>query len=149
MAFARPTRDARANVLAAAGEEARSRGQDSVEAEHLLLALADDPDVRELGLDRERLIEALIVEEDRSLAVVGVFATDFDLACTARRPRKAKLSTSGKLALHRAVKLALKRGDRRVSSRHLLAGVLAAERGRVPRALELAGIDIEELRAQV
>jgi hypothetical protein len=31
----------------------------------------------------------------------------------------------------------------------LLAGVLGAEQGRVPRALQIAGVDVDELRAQL
>jgi hypothetical protein len=31
----------------------------------------------------------------------------------------------------------------------VLLGVLAAERGRVPRALRIAGIDVEQLRAHM
>lgn len=149
MALARLTKDARASVLAAAGEEARSSGQDSVEAEHLLLALVDHPDLRDFGLDRGRLLAALAEEEERSLAVLGVSAGEFDLSCTARRPRRAKHSTSSKLALQRAVKLAIRRGDRRVGARHLLAGVLVAEHGRVPRALRIAAVDVDEILAHL
>ena len=65
MAFERFTKDARAAVLGAR-QEARSTGQRTVESEHLLLALAARP---ELGLDRDRLAEALAQEEEQSLRV--------------------------------------------------------------------------------
>jgi ATP-dependent Clp protease ATP-binding subunit ClpA len=149
MAPVRVTKDARALVLARARKDVLGRGEDVIEAEHLLLALADHPDLRDLRLDRDRLAAALAEEEQRSLAAVGVSAAEFDFACTARRPRKAKLATSSKLALHRAVKLAVGRGERRVSAHHLLAGIVTAEHGRVPRTLQLAGVDIEELRHQL
>ena len=149
MAAVRFTKDARTSVLTQAREEVLAQGEDVIEAEHLLLTLADHPDLRDFGLDRERLVAALAEEERRSLAAVAVSAGDFDLSCTARRPREAKLATSSKLALHRAVKLAVGRGERRVSAHHLLWGVLAADHGRVPRALQLAGIDIAELRRQL
>jgi ATP-dependent Clp protease ATP-binding subunit ClpA len=53
------------------------------------------------------------------------------------------------LALHRASTIAVKRGERRIQAGHLLNGLLAAEHGRVPRALQIAGIDAHELRAQI
>ena len=140
------TKDARAYVLARAQDEAQDRGDQVIEAEHLLLALAEHPDLRDLRLDREQLAVALAEEQQRSLEAVGVSAREFDLSRTTPRPTKAKLATSGKLALHRAVKLAVGRHERRVSARHLLAGVLAADCGRVPRALQLAGLDIDQLR---
>ena len=146
MAPVKFTEDARAIVLVRAQEEALGRGEDVIEAEHLPLALADRPDVRDLGLDPDRLLEALEEEQQRSLAAAGVSAREFDRWGAAPRPRKAKLATSGKLALHRAVKLAVARRERRVSAHHLLAGVLAADYGRVPRALQLARVDIEDLR---
>jgi ATP-dependent Clp protease ATP-binding subunit ClpA len=149
MAAVRFTKDARKFVLARAREEVLGRGEDVIEAEHLLLSVADHPDLREFGLDRERLVAALAEEELRSLAAVGVSAREFDLSCTARRPRRAKLATSSKLALHRAVKLAVARGERRVSAHHVLWGVLAADHGRVPRALQLAGVDIGALRRRL
>ena len=106
-------------MVADAHGEARADSRGFVEAEHLLLALAHHPELHHLGLERGELCAALARE------------------------------TSLKLALERAMTLATQRGDRRITVRHLLAGVLAAERGRVPRALELAGVDIQELRARV
>ncbi len=148
MAFERLTKDARAAIVAAV-EEARATGRGSVEAEHLLLALASHPDLRALGLDHGELAAALAQEEERSLAAVGIAAGDFAMGVGHRNPRRPKLATSAKLALQRAVTTAVKRGDRRIRAAHLLHGVLAAEHGRVPRTLRIAGIDIDELRAQV
>jgi hypothetical protein len=149
MAPVRFTNDARKFVLASAQKQVLGRGEDAIEAEDLLLVLADHPDLRDFRLERERLVAALAQEEQRSLAAVSISAGEFDLSYTARRPRKAKLATSGKLALHRAVKLAVGRGERCVSAHHLLWGVLAADYGRVPRALQLAGVDTDELRRQL
>lgn len=148
MAFERSTKQARATVLAAT-EEARSSGQFAVEAEHLLLALSDHPDLERLGLDHDQLIAALDREEERSLASVGIAAADFDLPAARRGTRRPKLGTSAKLALERSMTIAAKRGARRIRASHLLHGVLAAQRGRVPRALQIAGIDVDELRALI
>jgi ATP-dependent Clp protease ATP-binding subunit ClpA len=148
MAFERFTKDARAAVLAALGE-ARSSGQSAVEAEHLLLALAAHPDLHKLGLNRDELVAALAQEEERSLAAVGITAVDFDLPVARRGNSAPKLATSAKLALQRGLTIAVKHGGRRIQARHVLGGVLAAEHGRVPRALQIAGIDIDQLRAQI
>jgi ATP-dependent Clp protease ATP-binding subunit ClpA len=149
MTFERFAKDARAAVLAAAEEEAGIAGQGVVEAEHLLLALASRPELRQLGLDHEELSAALEREEEQSLAAVGVAAADHDLPAPRRRARGPKMATSTKLALQRAAGVAVRRGDRRIGAQHLLLGVLAAEHGRVPRALDIAGIDVPELRARI
>jgi ATP-dependent Clp protease ATP-binding subunit ClpA len=149
MAFERFTKDARAAVLSASEEAARSSGHATVEAEHLLLALAVHVDLRELGLDHDELVAALAAEEERSLAAVGIASSDFDLPVRHRGRRKPKLATSAKLALQRAATIAVRRGERRIHAGHLLHGVLAAEHGRVPRALQIAGIDVDELRARI
>jgi ATP-dependent Clp protease ATP-binding subunit ClpA len=148
MAFQRFTKDARAAVLAAC-QEAGSSGRSAVEAEHLLLALTARPDLHKLGLDRAELVDALAQEEERSLAAVGIAGADFDLPATRRGNSTPKLATSAKLALQRGSVIAGKSGERRIQASHVLGGVLAAEHGRVPRALQIAGIDIDELRSQI
>ena len=94
-------------------------------------------------------MNALTQEEERSLASVGVAADEVEPAVAARTPRKLQFATSAKLALQRAMAVAVARGDRRLDAGHVLLGVLAAEHGRVPRALQIAGIDVDDLRAQV
>jgi ATP-dependent Clp protease ATP-binding subunit ClpA len=145
MAFERFTRDARAAVVAAR-EEARTSGQHTVESEHLLLALAARP---EFGLHRQRLVDALAHEEEQSLAAVGVAASELEPRTRSRAGREPQFATSSKLALHRAVGAAAKRGDRRLTAGHLLLGVIAAEHGRVPRALRIADINVDDLRARI
>jgi ATP-dependent Clp protease ATP-binding subunit ClpA len=148
MGLERFTKDAR-TAVAAALQQARSSGHSSIEAEHLLLALSTHPDLHKLGLDRDDLVAALAQEEGRSLAAVGIAGPDFDLPPARRDNRRPKLATSAKLALQRGSTIAVTRGERRIQARHLLGGVLAAEHGRVPRALQIAGIDIDELRARI
>ena len=145
MAFERFTRDARAAVVAAR-EEARRSGQHAVESEHLLLALAARP---EFELDRDRLADALAHEEEQSLASVGVAAGGLEPRTGGRARREPQFATSSKLALQRAVAAAAKRGDRRLTAGHVLLGVVAAEHGRVPRALRIAEIDVDALRARI
>jgi ATP-dependent Clp protease ATP-binding subunit ClpA len=142
--FERFTRDAR-QVVKSAETLASGLGSPTVEAEHLLLALADrQPVLAEFGLDHDGVLAALDEERVRSLLAVGISAADFDLPpAPLTRPRFA---ASSKLALERAVRAAVARSDKRIAGGHLLLGVLAAEAGTVPRALAIAGIDRQELR---
>jgi len=149
MAFERFTRDARAIVRAASQEEAQTQGTGTVQAEHLLLALSAHATLQHLDLDHDRIEQALIQEEERSLASVGIASGDFDGPMASAAPRRTRLATSAKLALQRALVTAQRHQDRRIETHHLLLGVLAADHGRVPRALEIAGIDLDELRARL
>lgn len=148
--FNRFTKDARA-IVEGAVEIAREAGASTVEAEHLLLAASRRDDatavvLRGHGLDHEALELALAAETTRSLAAVGV---------TAERPQftpfpgKPRFATSAKAALEGALKSATERSDRHIGSGHVVLGVLRPARGTVPRALSLAGVDPEELRAAI
>ncbi len=150
--FERFAKDVRAAVMRAADEEARRLGSRTVEAEHLLLALAADTHapagrlLAEAGLDHEGVLAALERETERSLAAVGVALSDFALpGVPAAPPRSPRFAASGKRALERTLRVAVARGDRRISAPHLLLGVLRAELGTVPRALAAAGVDRAEL----
>jgi ATP-dependent Clp protease ATP-binding subunit ClpA len=127
--MARITGEVRAAVLRAIQEQAPALGSPTVEAEHLLLALAADragPAGRllaEVGLDPDGLRAALDHETERSLAAVGVRLADFALPDPPRAPRRPpKLATSAKTALERAVRVAAAHGDRHVAGAHLLLG---------------------------
>jgi ATP-dependent Clp protease ATP-binding subunit ClpA len=141
-------RDARRAVLRAAQEEARALGSATVEAEHLLLALASDERggtgrlLAEVGLDHDGVNTALQRETERSLAAVGVALGDFALPePPTRAPRSPKLAASAKRVLECAACLALARKDRRIGAPHLLVGILRAEIGTVPRALAASEVD--------
>ena len=143
--FNRFTGDAR-RVVECAEREARSLGSESIEAEHLLLALAWTNDVTmAAGLDRETVIDALEAERERSLMAVGIAAGDFDLPLRRIEGRPA-IAASARIALERALQTAAARKDRRVVAGHVLLGVLQAEAGTVPRALAQVGVDRQELR---
>jgi ATP-dependent Clp protease ATP-binding subunit ClpA len=142
--FERFTHEAR-RVVKSAETLASGLGSPTIEAEHLLLALADcEPVLAEVGLDHDGVLAALEAERDRSLLAVGISAADFDLPpAPLTRPRMA---ASSKAALERAVRAAVARSDKRIAGGHILLGVLAAEAGTVPRALAVAGVDRDELR---
>ena len=148
--FQRFTDDARA-VVVAAEAEARELGSPTVEAEHLLLALTrqEDPTaaaaaLAEVGLDHDRMSDALAAERERSLMAVGISIGDFDLPAPrpAARPR---LSATAKSALEHALRISLVRADKRIESGHILLALLRTQAGTVPRALREAGVDRTEL----
>ncbi|WP_053226970.1 Clp protease N-terminal domain-containing protein [Solirubrobacter soli] len=140
--FQRFTGDARERVTEAMAI-AREMGAMSVEAEHLLLAVArsDSPAGRLLadaGLDEDALREALAAETTRSLAAVGVTVDALHFSPFVQSP---KLGTSAKTVLEQSMRMAVGRGDKHIGSEHLTMAALMPARGTVPRALDGAGVD--------
>jgi ATP-dependent Clp protease ATP-binding subunit ClpA len=138
-------------VVEEATEIARDAGATSVEAEHLLLAVAshDTPVaavLRRHGLDFDGLMSALADETARSLAAVGVTAGAVPFSPFAERPR---LAASAKAALEQTLRIALAHGDKQLTSGHVTLAVLKPARGTVPRALACAGVDRAELAMDV
>ncbi|SEG30304.1 Clp amino terminal domain-containing protein, pathogenicity island component [Thermomonospora echinospora] len=135
-------------VLERAIEEARGRGSATVEAEHLLLALAADgpPAVTvvlaEAGLDYEATEAALREEHVQSLAVAGIGPVDEERLVASPRQSRPGWGASAKAALKNAE---LGIGRTRGAERNLLIGLLQAELGTVPRALAIAGVDRDAL----
>jgi len=130
---------------------ARELGDSSVEAEHLLVAIArrDDAAARVLhaaGLDEDAIVAALVAETERSLAAVGVSADSLTFSPFVETPRFGR---SAKWALELALRIALERGDRRIGTGHVLLAILRAERGTVPRTLAIAGVDREALATEI
>lgn len=151
--FERFARDTRRAVERAVTHEAPALGSGTVEAEHLLLALAGDVDgpagglLAGAGLDHDRVREALDRERERSLAAVGVRASDFELPTGRTAPVSRRgVATSARVALERGLRHAGGRRSRRYTSLDLLVGILSAEHGTVPRALVEAGVDQTGLR---
>ena len=146
-----PRSDARA-TLKQASTCARLAGSETVEAEHILLALSGHRGtvayavLSEAGLNAERISEALAVEQAASLASVGVTALTPPMATYL--PESRQLGESARLAITRGAAAARARRERRMSSTHLLIGVLAADVGRVPRALAHVGVDRGRLLAE-
>ena len=144
--FNRFVKEAR-EIPAQAQTIARALGSPTIEAEHLLLALAEKPAtvtqaaLADMGLHWQGVLDALDRENERSLAAVGISPAAFNLPPTATAATKPKWATSAKLALERSFKIAVARSDSRIEPGHILLGVLQAPVGTVPRALEVAGID--------
>ena len=140
-------------VIMRAHLEARDDGSVTVEAQHLLLAVAgeQEPAVSDVlasaGLDRDAVRGALEQEYVNSLGAVGVASSDYELPKPTRLPTKPKIGTSAKLALERGFASAPRKKDLRPG--HVLLGILAAEVGTVPRALALAGVDRADLMNRI
>jgi ATP-dependent Clp protease ATP-binding subunit ClpA len=144
--FERFTRDARAAVVRAQ-DVARRLGAEHVEPEHLLVALAGghadaaSQAIADAGLDPAAIEDAIEQDLVAALEVVGVPASV--VAATPIRPRADRpgFAVASKQVLERALAAAVRRGDRRLSSEHVLLGLLdppAVGVGRVLRALDVA-----------
>lgn len=153
--FERFDADARRVVMRAAEDEAQAFGSSTIEAEHLLLALAGDEHsfagrlLADSGLDQDGVRLALDRESERSLASVGVKTSEFHLPSRPSPPRrKPKFGTSAKLALERTARHAAARSARHITAADLLVGILRADLGTVPRMLAVAEIDRVALLTQ-
>ncbi|MFI6291085.1 Clp protease N-terminal domain-containing protein [Nonomuraea sp. NPDC050790] len=132
--------------------EARQDHSATLEAHHLLLAIAAHEGtpahrlLAEVGLDRRGVREALDREFEHSLNAVGISAADYHLPPSAGSPKSPALGASAKLALERGF-TAVRTKD--LDSTSVLAGILRAQAGTVPRALALAGVDREALLSRL
>jgi ATP-dependent Clp protease ATP-binding subunit ClpA len=147
--------DVRAVLVRGARAEAVEDGSAAIEAEHVLLALTGLSGtttarlLAEAGLTYETTRAALDREWEQSLAVAGVAVVIAELPkATPDRARNPQIGETTKLLLKRAMATATATGGGRIGAAHLLVGALDTKLGRIPRALDLAGIDREALRAQ-
>jgi ATP-dependent Clp protease ATP-binding subunit ClpA len=141
-------------IIEQAGHHAGEDGSVTIEAQHLLLAVAAREGttahqvLTSVGLDQQAIREALDREFEHSLRAAGVSAAAFDLPQPGGDPEpSARIGASAKLALERGVVAAARKKD--LQPAHLLLGILEARLGTVPRALALAGIDRADLTARV
>ncbi|HEY0260928.1 MAG TPA: Clp protease N-terminal domain-containing protein [Lacisediminihabitans sp.] len=137
----------RAFVLTAIDEAAR-RGAGTVQAEHVLLAVAADKIgaaskvLVDAGLDYEAIVAALREERARSLATAGITPVDASLLeSTPRRSARPTWGASVRDAMDRGRRSSARNRRRRSPDIDLLIGILGADVGTVPRALAIAGID--------
>jgi ATP-dependent Clp protease ATP-binding subunit ClpA len=148
-------KDVRTILVRSAREAARRDGSRTVEAEHVLLALAameGNPAARLLadaGLTADAIRAALDREWEQSLAIAGI-AVRIGLLPQASmdHSRDPQIGESVRLLLKRAMDAHPKAAGTRIGSVRILAGILDTERGRVARALQTAGVDRAALRAR-
>ena len=140
-------------VATGAEDEARTRGSSTVEAEHVLLALARDTGglagevLARAGLDHPAILGALQSDFERSLDAVGVSVEAISGPVVPFAGR-LRWGASAKSSLERALETARARRDRRIESSHILLALLRAQEGTVPRALRGAGVEPATLAAQ-
>jgi D-alanyl-D-alanine carboxypeptidase len=132
-------------IIMRAEHEAGEDGSKTIEAQHVLLAIAGEGEstTREIlssaGLDLQAVRDALDREFEHSLSAVGVSSRTYDLPAPSKGVTHPKMGASAKLVLERAFSSVPRKKDLRPA--HLLLGLLRAEVGTVPRALALAGAD--------
>lgn len=136
-----------AEVLLQGRRIACSEGSRTLEAEHLLLALAGSPGSRpgqvlgEAGLNADRVRDLLRWERQASLTYAGVESSDVP-PLPLEPGFTPRWGTSAKEAIVRGKAVS---AGRRETASDLLVGLLQAEVGTVPRAFALAGIDREAI----
>jgi ATP-dependent Clp protease ATP-binding subunit ClpA len=131
--FERFTDDARI-VVTDALEEARGMRHGHVGTEHLLVALADEPEIVALGLNRERA-RAEVVK------TVGLGETEAD--------GQLPLTPAAKQALEDALGEAMRLGHRQIQRGHLLLAVLRQRDGVARRILLYAKVSPNEFREAI
>lgn len=140
-------------IMGLAQDEARRDGSATIEAQHLLLAIASGPDaaprrvLAAAGFDHQAVRDALDREFARSLAAAGVSAHAFVLPPAGNSLKQPGHGASVGLAIGRGFAIAGHKKD--LQPAHLLLGILQAEVGTVPRALALAGVDRAALGQRV
>jgi ATP-dependent Clp protease ATP-binding subunit ClpA len=144
--------DVRSLLVRSARQEARLDGSRTIEAEHVLLALALQDDnaatrlLADAGLTEDVIRSALNREWEQSLAVAGIAIGQLPQA-TPDPHRDPQIGESTKLVLKRAMDAPPKLSGR-IGPMRVLVGLLDTERGRVARALEAAGVGRAALRAR-
>ena len=148
-------KDVRALLVHGARDEARRDGSRTIEAEHVLLALAATRTtfaarmLAEAGLTEDAIRAALDREWEQGLAVAGI-AIRIGLLpmATPDHGRDPHIGESTKLMFKRAMEAPPKIGAGRIGPTRILAGLLDTDRSRVARALQVAGVDRAALRAK-
>jgi ATP-dependent Clp protease ATP-binding subunit ClpA len=141
-------------IVERAADEAQEDGSATIEAEHLLLAIAAEQEsatcqhLSSVGLDHQAIRDALDQEFTQSLSAAGVSVNRRDLPRPSRSPKRpSRMGASGKLVFERGTATVGSKKD--LQPAHLLLGVLELHVGTVPRALAVAGVDRSLLAARV
>jgi ATP-dependent Clp protease ATP-binding subunit ClpA len=131
------------------------RRSTTVRAEHLLIASCERPTanlaaaLERYGVGADDIADGVDLERAAALSAVGVTVGDYDLTGSAPTFTRARWDSSAREALNRAVGLAARRRDRRVTADHVVLGALQPGRGTVARATARMEIDRDDLRATI
>jgi len=126
--------DAARNIVSSAQEEARLMRHERLGTEHLLVALAHEPEIAALGLDPERA-RAEVVK------TIGLGEHD--------EPGFIPLTAAAQEALDDALGEAMRLGQHEIGTGHVLLGVLKQRDGVARRILVAAGATPSEFREAV
>jgi ATP-dependent Clp protease ATP-binding subunit ClpA len=148
--------DARRAVVRAQ-EHARVRGAESVQPEHLLVALtcgaAGDAAARALAeagiADDAVVVEAIEQDLVARLEVVGVPAAVVESVPALPRGDRPPFGLPARNALERSLREAVRAGSRRIGPEHLLLGIVRPPSASVRRILARLDVDPERLAALV
>lgn len=138
-----------------AREKAAQTGASTLEAEHLLLSLAEFPNgaagrvMANLGLNEARIQQALDEEFEAALARVGVSPPPLAKLPPRRRERTPQWGQSAKMCLKRTQKEAVMRCDRKISNEHLLIGIAHTKVGAIPGVLKVLDVSPEQISLEV
>jgi ATP-dependent Clp protease ATP-binding subunit ClpA len=133
--------------------QAAARRAGTVESEHLLLAILADSSstvtaaLEKSGLSYDTLGRALDVERTRSLSVAGIVPPESTLLRATPRTTTPAWGASIRDVLRGADKLAAQEARSGALERELARTILEAKLGTVPRAIALASLSREALRA--
>ncbi len=139
-------------VLALAEAEMRSRGNEMLKTEHLVLGLLSVPDgpiadvFRHAGIDQAH-VKAIV--DERVAAGTTVWSDQRSTNVAGRGPRFVGLSAGVIDVQERAFKLAIEGGASEATAAHLLAAVLLDRTSTGRRLLRRAGVDLRRLRKAV
>lgn len=151
--FERFTTDVRGIVLATAQETARRRGEARIGSDHILVGVVDSGNATALaaGLTPAVLEAALDRLDHTALGAIGLGA-DQRLLARPRRPRPGHLpfTRGAKGALQRSLRIAVDRGDRVITTDHVLAALaVGGHKDAAVRLLRACGVDPAELESAV
>jgi ATP-dependent Clp protease ATP-binding subunit ClpA len=138
-----------------AREKAAHTGAPSLEAEHLLLSLAEFPKgaagrvMANLGLNEARIQQALDEEFEAALARVGVSLPPLAKLPPRRRERTPRWGQSAKVCLQRTQKEAVMRGERKINNEHLLIGIAHTRVGAIPGVLKVLDMTPDQISLEV
>jgi ATP-dependent Clp protease ATP-binding subunit ClpA len=138
-----------------AREKAALTGASTLEAEHLLLSLAEFPKgaagraMSNLGLNEARIQRALDQEFEAALARVGVSLPPLAKLPPRRRDRTPRWGQSAKVCLKRTQNEAVMRGERKINNEHLLIGIAHTRVGTIPGVLKVLDMSPEQISLEV
>jgi ATP-dependent Clp protease ATP-binding subunit ClpA len=147
--FASEARD----VIVAAVEETRTRGDRRIGTEHLLLGILNDPGtpaVRALGVEIDAARAALDQLDRAALTAIGLDVEGVERPRTPRSRKHTPMTSGARSVLQAATARRGTAKPRRVTSEHLLDALLACQPPDPAAALiDQLGVDRDAVRARL